>query len=146
MQSSLTQNAETSPFTSELQYHDLRHALFFKVFGMSSSSIRQPAVASIQGVAGNCSEHNTAKEKNSFQVDLRVHGVSQDVNYKDKGRITKIQTLEDWLLDGSRSKSIQKDLKTSRSIQCVQRGIKTCNQRHRQHRAVRHNNSVSCVL
>ena len=47
----------------------------------------------------------------SFQVDLRVHGVSQDVIYKDEERTTKTQTLVDGLQDGYRTKSIIKDLK-----------------------------------
>ena len=61
---------------------------------MSKSGKQQPAVASIQGVAGtlqqdrddgehetvqgvvgNCSKHNIVKEGNSFQVYLRVLGV-----------------------------------------------------------------------
>ena len=49
------------------------------------------------------------QRRNSFQVDVRVPGVSQDV--MGQGRITKIQTLVDRLRDGSRSKAIQKDLK-----------------------------------
>ena len=32
----------------------------------------------VQGVAGNCSKHNIVEDENSFQIDLRVPGVSQD--------------------------------------------------------------------
>ena len=39
----------------------------------------------VQGVAGNCSKHNIVKEENSSQVDLRVHGISQDVVHKEDG-------------------------------------------------------------
>ena len=72
---------------------------------------RQGDHNSVEGVAGNCSEHNFVKEDDSVQVDLRVLGVSQDVIYRDEGRLTKIQTLVDRLQDGSRTKSIMNDLK-----------------------------------
>ena len=62
----------------------------------------------VEGVAGNCSEHNVVKEDDSFHVDLRVHGVSQDVIYT---RIANIQTFVDRLQDGYRTKSTMNDLK-----------------------------------
>ena len=73
------------------------------------------------------------KEVESFQVDLRVHGVSQDVIYKDEERTTKIQTLVDGLQDGYRTKSIIKDLKQERCIQSVQWRIKTCGKGEGEH-------------
>ena len=36
-----------------------------------------------------------AKEEGSFQVDLRVHGVSQDDIYNDEERMTQMQNLVD---------------------------------------------------
>ena len=48
---------------------------------------------------GHCprafAETNAAKEENSFQVDLRDHGVSQDVIYKDEERMTEMRNLVD---------------------------------------------------
>ena len=41
----------------------------------------------------------------------RVHGVSQDVIYKDQEKMTKIQTLVDKLQDGYHTKSIINDLR-----------------------------------
>ena len=49
--------------------------------------------------------NNAAKEENSFKVELRVHGVSQDDIYKE------MQNSVDRLQDGYRDKSIIKDLK-----------------------------------
>ena len=54
----------------------------------------------VKKVAGNCNENSVVREKDSFEVDLRVHGVSQDAIYKDEERTTKIQTLVDKLQDG----------------------------------------------
>ena len=54
---------------------------------------------------------NAEKVEGSFQVDLRVHGVSQDDIYKDEERMTEMQNLVDRLQDGYRDKSIIKDLK-----------------------------------
>ena len=64
----------------------------------------------VKEAAGNCSENNVVREEDSFQVDLRVHRVSQDSIYKDEERMTKIQTLVDKLQDGYRTKSIINDL------------------------------------
>ena len=72
-----------------------------------------------RGAAGKCNGtlseapclNNVAEEENSFQVDLRVHGVSQDDIYKDEERMTEMQNLVDRLQDGYRDKSIIKDLK-----------------------------------
>ena len=64
----------------------------------------------VQEMAGNCSDKNVVREKDSFQVDLRVHGVSQDAIYKDAERMTKIQTLVGKLQDGYRTNSIINDL------------------------------------
>ena len=50
-------------------------------------------------------------EESSLQVDLRVHGVSQDDIYKDGERITEMQNLVDRLQDGCRDKSVIEDLK-----------------------------------
>ena len=77
--------------------------------------------------------NNAATEESSFQVDLRVHGVSQDDSYKDEERMIEMQYLVDRLQDGYRDKSIIKDLRDG------------------QHRAVRtwrnsQNNSVSSML
>ena len=47
----------------------------------------------VQEVARNCSKHNIVKEGDSFQVDLRVPGVSQDVIYQDEGRTTELRTF-----------------------------------------------------
>ena len=60
----------------------------------------------VKEAAGNCSENNVVREEDSFQVDLRVHRVSQDSIYKDEERMTKIQTLVGKLQDGYRTKSI----------------------------------------
>ena len=73
----------------------------------------------VQGVAGNCNgtssvapyRNNAPKEENSFQVDLRFRGVSQDDIYIDEERMTQMQNLVDRLQDGYRDKSISKDLK-----------------------------------
>ena len=62
-------------------------------------------------LAGNCNHYNVVREKDSFQVDLRVHEVSQDVICKDEERMTKILTLVDKLQDVYRSNSIINDLK-----------------------------------
>ena len=43
----------------------------------------------VKGVAGNYNGNNVVKEEDSFQVDLRVHGVSQDVICKDDERMTQ---------------------------------------------------------
>ena len=61
-------------------------------------------------VAGNCNDNSVAKEDDSFQVDLRVHGVSHDVIYEDKERMTPKQTIVDKLQDGYRTKFIINDL------------------------------------
>ena len=59
-----------------------------------------------KNAAGHCprphAQNNAAKEENSFQVDLRVHGVSQDNIYKDEERMTEMQNLVDGLQDGHR--------------------------------------------
>ena len=65
---------------------------------------------SVTEAAGNSSENNVVREEDSFQVDLRVNGVSQDAIYKDKERMTKMQTSVDKLQDRYRTKSIIKDL------------------------------------
>ena len=64
----------------------------------------------VEEVAGNCDENRSVREKDSFQVDLRVHGVSQDAIYKDEERMTRIQTLVDKLQDGYGTNSIISDL------------------------------------
>ena len=51
------------------------------------------------------------KEESSLQVDLRVHGVTQDGMCKDGEPITEMQNLVDRLKDGCREKSIIEDLK-----------------------------------
>ena len=50
-------------------------------------------------------------DEGSFQVDLRVHGVSQDDIYQDEERMTEMRHLVDSLQDGYRDLSIIKDLK-----------------------------------
>ena len=68
----------------------------------------------VQGVAGNCNGtlseapclNNHAKEENLVQVDLRVHGVSQDEIYKDVERMAEMQLLVDRLQEGHRDQSI----------------------------------------
>ena len=70
-------------------------------------------------MAGNCNGtlfeapclNNVAKEEISFQVDLRVHEVSQDDIYKDEERMIEMQNVVERLQDGYRDKSIIKDLK-----------------------------------
>ena len=57
------------------------------------------------------SRNNVAKEESLFQVDLQVHGVSQDDIYKDEERMTEMQNLVDRLQDGCHDRSIVKDLK-----------------------------------
>ena len=42
----------------------------------------------VKEVAGNCNDNGVVREEDSFQVDLRVHGVSQDVIDKDMERMT----------------------------------------------------------
>ena len=64
----------------------------------------------VKETAGNSSENNVVREEDSFQADLRVHGVSQDVIYNDQEVMTQIQTLVDKLQDGYRTKSIINDL------------------------------------
>ena len=46
----------------------------------------------------------------SFQVNIWIHGVSQDAIYKDDERMTKTQTLVDKLQVGYRTNSIINDL------------------------------------
>ena len=46
------------------------------------------------------------KEESSLQVDLRVHGASQDDIYKDWEQITEMQNLVDRLQDGCRDKQV----------------------------------------
>ena len=46
------------------------------------------------------------KEESSLQVDLRVHGVSQDDIHKDGEPITEMQNLVDRLQDGCRSSHV----------------------------------------
>ena len=55
--------------------------------------------------------NNAVKEESSFQVDLRVHGVSQHDIYKDEERITEMENLVNELQDGYSDKSIIEDLK-----------------------------------
>ena len=55
--------------------------------------------------------NSAAKEENTFQVDLPFDGVSQDDIYEDKKRMAEMQNLVDRLQDGSRDKTIIKDLK-----------------------------------
>ena len=55
--------------------------------------------------------NSAAKKENSSQVDLRVHGVSQDDIYRDEEWTTRRQNLVDRLLEGYRNKSIIVDLK-----------------------------------
>ena len=57
------------------------------------------------------SPNNAANSESSFQVDFRVHGVSQDDIYKDEERMAKMQKLADRLQHGYRDKSIMKDVK-----------------------------------
>ena len=54
--------------------------------------------------------NNVVKEEDSFQVDLRIQGVSQDVINKDQERMTKTQTLVNNLQEGYQTKSIINDL------------------------------------
>ena len=121
--------------TSALQQQDLLHVLFSEVPFMSSSSrlfLSQSsrgkllARQSPKGVhsavqkepretaGGTLSEapslNHAAKEEGSFQVDLRVHGVSQDDTNKDEERMTEMRHVVDRLQDGYHDKSIIKDL------------------------------------
>ena len=57
-----------------------------------------------------CLNH-AAKDEGSYQIDLRVHGVSQDDINKDDERMTEMRHLVDRLQDGYHDKSIMKDLK-----------------------------------
>ena len=61
-------------------------------------------------ITTNCNENRFVREKDSFQVDLRVHGVSQDATYKDEERMTPIQILVDKQQDRYRTHSIINDL------------------------------------
>ena len=88
---------------------------------------------SVKEAAGNSSENNVAREEDSFQVDLRLRGGSQDVLCKGEERMVKAQTLVDKLHDGYRTKSIVNDLGRERSIQYFQRSIETHNQGVGQH-------------
>ena len=67
-----------------------------------------------QGGCNSDSEGSTwkhvAKEEDSFQVDLRIQGVSQDAEHKDQEIMTKIQTLVDKLQAGYQTKSIINDV------------------------------------
>ena len=89
---------------------------------------------SVEEAAGNNSEKNVVNEEDSFQVDLRVHVVSQDVIFKDEERMTKIQTLVDKLQDGYRiSSHLIKRFGKESYIQHVQRSIEARNQKVGQH-------------
>ena len=46
----------------------------------------------VKEVAGNCNEKQCCREKDSFQVDLRME-CRKDAIYKDEERMTNIQTL-----------------------------------------------------
>ena len=63
----------------------------------------------VKAAAGNCSENNVVREEDSFQVDLRAHGVSQDAIHKDEERVVKMQPLVAKLQIGYRDKSIIND-------------------------------------
>ena len=76
----------------------------------SNSSRHEGDDNSVDEAAGNCSENDVVREEDSFQVDLRVHGVSHDAINKDEERMSKIQTSMDKLQDGYRTKSIINDL------------------------------------
>ena len=81
---------------------------------------------------------NAAKEGCSFQVDLRVHGVSQDDIYKDEERMTEMQHLVDRLQDGYRDKFIIKDLQQEGVSNVFSEDSKKAQAtRGGQHRAVR---------
>ena len=56
-----------------------------------SNSTGAAATGLLGEVAGSCSYNSVVRGKDSFQVDLRVHGVSQDVIHKDKKRMTNIK-------------------------------------------------------
>ena len=71
--------------------------------GISSSRV-------IWAAAGNCNDNSVVREKDSFQVDLRAHGQSQDFIYMDEERTTNIQALVDELQDRYRTNSIINDL------------------------------------
>ena len=78
----------------------------------------------------------SSKKRTRFRTISEFHGFSQDAAYEDEGRITKIQFWST-VCKMDLVPSPSKRLETRRSIQCVPRGIKTCNQRSGQHRAVR---------
>ena len=84
---------------------------FSQMLGISNgnSSSRVMATAR-QGSCGKSNDHSVLREEDSFQVDLRVHGVSHDVTNEDKERMTKIQTLVDNLQDGCRTNYVINDL------------------------------------
>ena len=55
------------------------------------------ATAKMKGAAGNSCRTMLQNGEDSFQVDLRIQGVSQDAIYKDMDWMTRIQTLVDKL-------------------------------------------------
>ena len=95
--------------------------------------------------------NNVVEEDDSFQVGLRVHGVSQDVIHKDEERITN-NTNFGWQAPTWISYQVHHErLETRRFYQRDQRNIKAQNQRNGQYWVVRtwrnsQSNSVSFVL
>ena len=70
-----------------------------------------------------------AKEKNSFQVDLRIQGVRQDAVLEDEERMSIMPDIVIQVATWIPNESIIKDLGKEGNIQHVQRSIKTHNQR-----------------
>ena len=55
-------------------------------------------------------DESTVEKQPQFEVDLRIEGIAQDVILKDEERMGKIQEVVGKLRNGSRTKSILKDL------------------------------------
>ena len=91
----------------------LASRIVFERLGVSSSNSSSEKPRETAG--GTLSEaprlDNAAKEECSFQVDLRVQGVSQDDICKDEEWMIEMQNLFDRLQDGYRDKSFIKDMK-----------------------------------
>ena len=77
----------------------------------------------VKEAAGNFSENNVVREEDSFQVDLRVHGVSQDAIQKEKDKAAR------WVSHLFHHQLLGKE----RNIQYVERSIEVHNQRNGQH-------------
>ena len=63
------------------------------------------------------------KEQPEFKVDLKIEGIAQDEILEDEERMGHIQEAAEKSRNGSRTKSILKDLAKPEKLNDIQRGI-----------------------